>query len=90
MTRTLRDFLTSYLDASVKLNQNPRCNIKLISAFQGSTAVADEKVCKHDLCNCRVKGNDDYCSAYCEGAGEADITDLACECGHPGCIGDLH
>ena len=39
--------------------------------------MADEKVCEHDLCNCQVKGDADYCSSYCEGAGDADVSDLA-------------
>jgi hypothetical protein len=28
-----------------------------------------------------------YCSAYCEE--HKDTTEIACECGHPGCKGEI-
>ncbi len=39
--------------------------------------------CKHPACSCRVAEGDDYCSTYCEDAG--DTTEIACNCGHAGC-----
>ena len=49
--------------------------------------MADEKeTCKHSPCSCAV-AVDDYCSAYCEGAG--DSVELACNCGHSGCATEL-
>lgn len=46
--------------------------------------MADEnKKCKHQSCSCQVSGDRDYCSEYCENAG--DITEIACGCEHSGC-----
>ena len=54
---------------------------------QGDTSMADTKQCAHPNCSCAVGDKGKYCSAYCEGAkGTATI---ACECGHPGCKGNL-
>ncbi|HVG19155.1 MAG TPA: hypothetical protein VNI02_08880 [Blastocatellia bacterium] len=48
----------------------------------------DRETCDHSICNCTVTDDDsDYCSAYCETAG--DSTELACNCGHPGCAAAL-
>ena len=44
-----------------------------------------DKKCKHPACTCFVLGNKDYCSTSCEDFG--DNTELACQCGHPGCQG---
>jgi len=52
---------------------------------------AEEKVmetnkCAHPACNCMVpKGGQfgKYCSEHCKEAG--DITELHCDCKHPGC-----
>ena len=49
----------------------------------------DENQCDHELCNCPVSGDADYCSAFCEGASESDTTTIACECGHPGCAAEI-
>lgn len=43
---------------------------------------ASEK-CAHPACNCTAAPDSKYCGAYCEDA--KDITELACDCGHPGC-----
>ncbi len=43
----------------------------------------DDNKCEHESCNCRVSGDDDYCSEYCRDAG--DITEIACGCEHAGC-----
>ncbi|MGB7926288.1 MAG: hypothetical protein WCF57_23810 [Pyrinomonadaceae bacterium] len=46
--------------------------------------MADEdRKCKHPSCDCRVAGDEKYCSEYCENAG--DITEIGCGCEHPGC-----
>ena len=41
--------------------------------------------CGHDSCVCAVADDQDYCSTFCENAGEGDITVIKCDCGHPGC-----
>ena len=41
--------------------------------------------CGHDGCGCMVSNEEDYCSSYCESAGEGDVTDLKCDCGHSNC-----
>ena len=47
----------------------------------------DRETCEHEICNCVPADDSDYCSPYCETAGENDTTEIACDCGHPGCIG---
>lgn len=49
----------------------------------------DRETCDHGGCNCTVAddSDSDYCSPYCEAAGETDTTEIACDCGHAGCIG---
>ena len=39
--------------------------------------------CAHPICNCVAAKDSKYCSTYCETA--KDTTDIACDCGHPGC-----
>lgn len=41
--------------------------------------------CSHDACVCRVADDQEYCSQYCEDAGDQDLTEIKCDCGHPGC-----
>jgi hypothetical protein len=43
----------------------------------------NDNTCKHPACNCPKSEDGDYCSAYCENA--EDTTEIACDCGHPGC-----
>lgn len=45
------------------------------------------KTCKHSLCSCAVLDDSDYCSPYCETAGDA--VELACNCGHTGCAANI-
>ena len=48
--------------------------------------MADENnKCGHEACVCTVGNDDEYCSPLCEAAGEEDITEIACDCGHSGC-----
>lgn len=50
--------------------------------------MADEpKTCEHPLCSCAATEDSDYCSPYCETAG--DVTELACNCGHTGCATNI-
>lgn len=52
--------------------------------------MADEnKKCAHKGCSCAATGDSSYCSAACETAAGADVTSIACECGHPGCAGEV-
>jgi hypothetical protein len=45
--------------------------------------MAENKKCAHPPCKCQAREGSDYCSTYCEGAGNAP--DIQCNCGHPGC-----
>jgi hypothetical protein len=47
--------------------------------------MADDNKCDHESCVCVVGDDEDYCSPQCEAADAEDITDIACDCGHPGC-----
>jgi len=50
--------------------------------------MADERnTCDHPGCNCAATGDSDYCSPYCQTAG--DSVELACNCGHEGCAASL-
>jgi len=42
--------------------------------------------CAHPACKCTVSANGpfgQYCSEHCKEA--AELSELRCECGHPGC-----
>jgi hypothetical protein len=41
-----------------------------------------EKVCAHAGCSCLMQEEEDFCSEYCESAGE----DTHCGCEHLACI----
>ena len=41
--------------------------------------------CGHSACVCTVGEDEEYCSSQCKAAGEEDITEIACDCGHSGC-----
>jgi hypothetical protein len=45
----------------------------------------DVKKCANPVCSCTTK--DKFCSPQCEAA--KDTTEIACQCGHAGCKGDL-
>lgn len=47
--------------------------------------MADAEKCAHEGCNCAQAEDSDYCSPYCESAGEGELTELKCDCGHAGC-----
>ncbi len=48
--------------------------------------MADEtNKCGHEICVCAVGEGEEYCSEICREAGESDITDIKCDCGHSGC-----
>ncbi len=42
-----------------------------------------DEQCAHDNCNCAAGSDGDYCSAYCEGAG--NTPEMLCDCGCPDC-----
>ena len=48
----------------------------------------DNNKCDHEMCNCRVGDNEEYCSPQCEAATEEGITAIKCDCGHTGCAGE--
>ena len=41
--------------------------------------------CAHNMCACAVSGDQEYCSDHCEDAADTDMTEINCDCGHPGC-----
>ncbi len=41
--------------------------------------------CGHNICTCTVGKGEKYCSEICREAGESDMTDILCDCGHSGC-----
>lgn len=47
--------------------------------------MADENKCGHDMCDCRVSGDMEYCSDHCKDAVDQDIVEIHCDCGHPAC-----
>lgn len=47
--------------------------------------MADENRCGHEICNCPVTDDAEYCSAQCETAAEAEVTDIQCDCEHSTC-----
>ncbi len=49
--------------------------------------MTEAKKCEHPACNCMAAENSKFCSDYCHDARE--ITELSCNCGHPGCAGEL-
>lgn len=48
---------------------------------------AKDNKCAHPPCSCTVAASEKYCSAQCEAM--EDTPDIACECNHPGCRGDI-
>jgi hypothetical protein len=48
--------------------------------------MTNDNKCQHPACNCVPPKGESYCSGSCKDAKE--ITELACQCGHPGCIGE--
>jgi metallothionein len=42
--------------------------------------------CAHPACSCPIAKSDKFCSQSCKEA--AEITEIACQCGHPGCAGE--
>jgi hypothetical protein len=49
------------------------------------SSVADQKKCAHPSCSCMTDKK--YCSTYCEE--HKNTSEIACDCGHPGCKGKL-
>ena len=47
--------------------------------------MADDNKCAHELCVCAKGADSDYCSEHCKNAVKQDLTELRCDCGHPGC-----
>ena len=47
--------------------------------------MADEGKCGYEMCRCGVSGDAEYCSDHCRDAAGQDITEIMCDCGHPGC-----
>lgn len=45
----------------------------------------NDNKCGHDICLCAVTDDAEYCSQHCEDAADQDLTEISCDCGHPGC-----
>ena len=57
-----------------------------LSQIEAEEEMMETSKCAHPACNCMVpKGGQfgKYCSEHCKEAG--DITELHCDCKHPGC-----
>ena len=52
--------------------------------------MTDEKKnkCKGPNCSCTVGHDSKYCSPHCETM--KDSLEIACECGHAGCAGEVN
>jgi hypothetical protein len=48
--------------------------------------MADQKKCAHSACSCMTDKK--YCSKHCED--HKDTVEIACECEHSGCKGDIN
>jgi hypothetical protein len=48
--------------------------------------VTDQKKCSNPACSCATSKGESFCSPHCESVKGA--TEIACQCGHPGCKGD--
>ncbi len=46
----------------------------------------DDDKCGHDRCICLTTDDEEYCSPHCEEAADQDLTEISCDCGHPGCV----
>ena len=49
--------------------------------------MANTKKCGNAVCTCVPPGKDKYCSPHCEGVGNK--TEIACQCGHGSCSGNV-
>jgi hypothetical protein len=45
----------------------------------------NDNKCAHEMCDCMVNDDADYCSDHCEKADDQDITEIKCDCGHSAC-----
>jgi len=48
--------------------------------------MSDQKKCENPACSCVPSQGEKFCSIHCESA--KGTTEIACQCGHPGCKGD--
>ncbi len=47
--------------------------------------MAEDIKCGHNICNCVVVDEAQYCSESCQEANSNDATDEPCDCGCAGC-----
>jgi len=47
--------------------------------------MADNDKCAHEVCECRVQGDNKYCSEYCENAEDSGVMEIGCGCAHAPC-----
>jgi metallothionein len=48
--------------------------------------MTEKKKCAHPACSCTAPDTQKYCSQTCQDA--KNVTELACQCDHPGCRGE--
>lgn len=41
--------------------------------------------CSHEMCQCAVQEETEYCSDHCRDAADQDMVEISCDCGHAGC-----
>jgi len=51
---------------------------------QGS-CMAEKGKCAHGVCDCKVEGDDKYCSEYCKNAEKSGVLEIGCGCEHAPC-----
>jgi len=56
---------------------------------KGRYIMADDNICKHELCDCLILDNEAYCCDRCEETASQDIVEIACDCGHAICSSSI-
>lgn len=47
--------------------------------------MSKQEKCKHPACSCMAPEGQSYCGDWCKDA--KNMTEIACQCKHPGCRG---
>jgi hypothetical protein len=68
-------------------SQNRAGNCSISKKNEENMDISSKKKCAHPPCICQVQPHERYCSIECEAM--EDTPDLACECHHPACEGNV-
>lgn len=82
----LFDFLLPEINRTFIIKVVAKRLLKFYRIKGGVYFMADENKCAHEACRCAVGEDEEYCSPQCEAADEGEVTGIACECGHSGCV----